>query len=174
MKKSLLLATLSASLSLTACSMILEHLPGIYKIDIKQGNIIDQEMIDQLRPNMSKRQVLYIMGSPMLADSFHKQRWDYIYSIREKGDPTTQKRMALFFNGDALTRIEGDFKPNNAPGIKLSKDTTIDVPPRNLEKTLWEMITGLFDFNDRPVNLDRPISKESGNDKPSEIHDIPN
>lgn len=173
MKKSLLVAILSFNLTLSGCSFILEHLPGIYKIDIKQGNIIDQEMIDQLRPNMTKRQVLYILGSPMLTDSFHKSRWDYVYSIREKGSPTTQKHMTLYFQGDALTQIEGDFKPNNVAGVKPSKDVTVDVPPRNLEKTLWEMIIGVFGFGERSTHVDRTY-KEPNRDRPLEVKDIPN
>ncbi|MGR9052501.1 MAG: outer membrane protein assembly factor BamE, partial [Gammaproteobacteria bacterium] len=68
------------SLLLSGCTTVMENLPGVYKLDIQQGNIIDQEVIDQLRPNMSKRQVLYVIGSPMLIDVFHQQRWDYLYS----------------------------------------------------------------------------------------------
>ena len=152
----------------------MEHLPGVYRIDIKQGNIIDQELIDLLRPNINKRQVLYILGSPMLTDSFHKDRWDYVYSIREKGEQTTQKRVALFFQGDSLSGLEGDFKPNNTPGIKPSKDLTVEVPPRKLEKTLWEMLTSLFDFSDTASSRERSTAKEPNNDRPLEVHDIPN
>jgi len=81
MRKSILSVSL-LSLSLVSCSTILNHLPYVYTIDINQGNIIDQAMIDQLRPNMTKRQVLYVMGTPMLADFFHENRWDYIYQIK--------------------------------------------------------------------------------------------
>ncbi|MGZ8214761.1 MAG: outer membrane protein assembly factor BamE, partial [Methylosarcina sp.] len=59
-----------AGLAMMSCSTILNKLPGVYTVNVQQGNIIDQEMIDQLRPNMTKRQVLYIMGSPMLKNTF--------------------------------------------------------------------------------------------------------
>lgn len=173
MKKSLLPLVIITSLALNACSLILENLPGVYTIDIKQGNIIDQEMIDQLRPNMSKRQVLYVMGSPMLTDFLHKQRWDYIYSVRSEGESKIEKRVALFFTGDNLSSIEGDFKPNSSNALKPSKETTIDVPPRQLEQTLYEKIIGWFDFsppkNSVTFNKDRPLEPEPNLDKPFQL-----
>ena len=136
------------SLTLTACTTVLENLPGVYNLEIRQGNIVDQDMVDQLRPNMSKRQVLYIMGSPMLVDVFHQKRWDYLYSRQGDGKAREQKRISLYFDGDTLTGIQGDFRPDSQ-AVKSVKETTVDVPPRDLEKTLWEMITGLF--SDVPV-----------------------
>lgn len=135
-------------LSGVSCSTILNNLPGVYSIDVQQGNIIDQSMIDQLRPNMTKRQVLYIMGSPMLNDPFHQSRWDYLYSKQPGGEARQQKKITLLFEGDNIIGIQGDFKPSALPVIKQSEETTVDVPKRELEKTLWEMITGLFDFED--------------------------
>lgn len=163
MKKSLPPIILVASLTLTACSTILENLPGIYKVDIKQGNIIDQAMIDQLSPNMTKRQVLYVMGSPMLSDYFHKQRWDYVYSTREEGDPKIQKRVALFFNGDELVKIEGDFTPSSKPVAKPVTESSINISPRKLDQTIWEKITGLFDWGSENVPQDRALPDESNN-----------
>lgn len=162
MKKKLLPLVVSVSLSLTACSTILEHLPGVYTIDIKQGNIIDQDMIDQLRPNMTKKQVLYIMGSPMVNDFLHKQRWDYVYTTRQEGDLTIDKRIALFFKGDNLVSIEGDFKPDTSVKARVSKEVTVDVPPRKLEQTLFEKIASWFDFtSDQPVAVHERRMRES-------------
>ncbi|MGZ8189609.1 MAG: outer membrane protein assembly factor BamE [Methylococcaceae bacterium] len=96
---------------------------------------------------MNKRQVLYIMGSPMLVDFFHQKRWDYIYSDQPSGEDRVQKRITLFFENDQIVGIQGDFRPSAVPVIKQSSETTIDVPKRNLEKTMWEKITGLFDFD---------------------------
>lgn len=144
MGKPLFSLTLLASLTLASCSTILDNLPGIYTLDVQQGNMIDQSMIDQLRPNMSKRQVLYIMGSPMLTDAFHQNRWDYIYSNQPGGEPRMQKKISLLFKDDQVIGVQGDFKPSSLPVIKESTETTVDLPPRELEKTLWEKITGLF------------------------------
>lgn len=134
---------LPVSFALTACSTVMNNLPGVYTLEIQQGNMIDQDMIDQLKPTMTKRQVLYIMGSPMLVDFFHQKRWDYLYSRQADGDDREQKRISLFFEGDLLTGVQGDFKPD-LKAVKQTKEVTVDVPARDLEKTLWEKIVWLF------------------------------
>ncbi len=134
------------SLTLASCTTILTNIPGVYTADVQQGNMVDQAMIDQLRPSMNKRQVLYILGSPMLVDFFHQKRWDYLYSAQIDGGDRQQKRISLFFNGDQLVGVQGDFKPSSVPVIKASEESTVDVPKRDLEKSLWEMITGLFGY----------------------------
>lgn len=156
MNKPALLLVVSASLTLTACSTILNNLPGVYTLDIEQGNMIDQSMVDQLRPNMTKRQVLYIMGSPMLSDSFHEKRWDYLYAEQPSGEARVQKRASLFFNGDNLMAVQGDFRPSAVPIIKQANETSVDLPKRDLDKTMWEKITGLF--GDEPNTAPRRVS----------------
>lgn len=148
MRKSLFSLSLLTSLTLVSCSTILNNLPGVYTLEIQQGNIIDQAMIDQLRPGMNKRQVLYIMGSPMLDDVFHKNRWDYLYSDQPSGEDRVQKQISLFFENDQIVGIQGDFRPSAVPVIKTSGETTVDVPKRDLEKTLWEKITGLIGYDE--------------------------
>src|SRR5690606_17744119 len=78
-KTQLLLSSfsLTAFLAIAGCSF-----PGVYKIDIQQGNVVTQDMINQLRPGMTRRQVRFIMGNPMITDTFHPNRWDYLYSIQ--------------------------------------------------------------------------------------------
>lgn len=144
MKKTVFLFAIVIQTTLTACETIMNNLPGVYKIDIEQGNMIDQSMVDQLRPNMTKRQVLYIMGSPMLTDTFHEQRWDYLYSDQPGGEARVQKRVSLYFNDDNLIGVQGDFRPSTLPVIKESTETTVDVPKRELDTTMWEKITSLF------------------------------
>ena len=162
MRKSLFSLSLLTSLTLVSCSTILNNLPGVYTLEIQQGNIIDQAMIDQLRPGMNKRQVLYIMGSPMLDDVFHKNRWDYLYSDQPGGEDRVQKRISLFFENDQITGIQGDFRPSAVPVIKTSGETTVDIPKRDLEKTLWEKITGLVGYDD----LDAPSKTDEADAKP--------
>lgn len=169
MKKSLFLIT---CLSLSGCSTVLNNLPGVYTLEIQQGNIVDQDMINQLRPNMDKRQVLYIMGSPMVTDFFHKNRWDYIYSLRPSGGDQVQKRVSLVFKGDEgfekLAGLYGDFKPTNLPVEKPSTEQTIDLPKRELDKTMWEVISGLFydeADNETQVNkADKPTKDDKQDD----------
>jgi len=96
--------------ALAGCS-----LPGVYKIDIQQGNVITQDMIDQLRPGMTRRQVRFIMGNPLITDTFHANRWDYLYSIQPGGGPRQQERISLIFDGnDQLVGLSGDFMPGTS------------------------------------------------------------
>jgi outer membrane protein assembly factor BamE len=162
MRKSLFSLGLITSLTLVSCSTILNNLPGVYTLEIQQGNIIDQGMIDQLRPGMNKRQVLYIMGSPMLDDVFHKNRWDYLYSDQPEDEERVQKRISLFFENDQIAGIQGDFRPSAVPVIKTTGETTVDVPKRDLEKTLWEKITSVIGYDD----LDAPSKTDTAAAKP--------
>lgn len=94
-------------LALAGCSF-----PGVYKIDIQQGNVVTQDMIDQLRPGMTRRQVRFIMGNPLIQDTFHTNRWDYLYSLQPGGGERQQERMSVFFNeNDQLASLSGDFMP---------------------------------------------------------------
>ena len=99
--------------TLLACNNIGSmDFPGVYKISIPQGNVITQEMVDQLRPGMSKRQVTFVMGTPLVRDPFHQDRWDYIYSIQPGGGERGQERLSVFFIDDQLVGFEGDFIPS--------------------------------------------------------------
>ncbi|MBD2859290.1 outer membrane protein assembly factor BamE [Spongiibacter sp. KMU-158] len=95
---------------LTACSSW--EFPGVYRLDIDQGNIITQEMVDQLEIGMSRSQVEYIMGAPLIKDSFEPNRWDYIFRMRKDGEMTEQHNLSAFFNGDVLVKIVTDVQPS--------------------------------------------------------------
>ena len=99
-----------ALLSLTACS----EFPWVYKIDIEQGNIIEQEQVDQLIPGLTKSQVQFLLGSPLNIDTFNQERWDYIYSIAHAGGKRRQERLSLVFADDTLQSFTGDFIPSSA------------------------------------------------------------
>ena len=107
--------TFAGLLALAGCSF-----PGVHKIDIQQGNVVTQDMIDQLRPGMTRSQVRFIMGNPLITDTFHANRWDYLYSLQPGGVQRQQERVSLVFNGDdQLTSLAGDFKPG------VSRDQSI-------------------------------------------------
>ena len=89
--------------------------PGAYKIDIQQGNVITQEMVDQLKPGMTRKQVQYVMGTPLLEDTFNEDRWDYVYSMQPGGKQRTQTTVTIFFENDRLASIKGDLKPGMQP-----------------------------------------------------------
>ncbi|MDP2903197.1 MAG: outer membrane protein assembly factor BamE [Methylovulum sp.] len=168
MSKLLFSLCLLASLPLVSCSTVLNNLPGVYSLEIQQGNIVDQAMIDQLRPGMNKRQVLYIMGSPMLADTFHQKRWDYVYSEQPSGNKDrVQKRITLIFDNDQIIGMQGDLRPSAIPVVKASNEATVDVPKRDLDRTLWEKITGVLGYN----GSDNVAKKEPPNPKPAGADD---
>ena len=124
--------TLVGLLALAGCSF-----PGVYKIDIQQGNVVTQDMIDQLRPGMTRKQVRFIMGNPLLTDTFHANRWDYLYSLQPGGGERQQERVSLLFNGnDQLVSLSGDFKPGvSRDEAILGKDgTQVNTPAQNVEK----------------------------------------
>ncbi len=120
-------------LALAGCSF-----PGVYKIDIQQGNVVTQDMIDQLRPGMTRKQVRFIMGNPLLTDTFHADRWDYLYSLQPGGGERQQERMSVIFNpNDQLVSLSGDFMPGvSRDEAILGKDsgTTVAAPAENVEK----------------------------------------
>lgn len=119
--------TLVGLLALAGCSF-----PGVYKIDIQQGNVVTQDMIDQLRPGMTRRQVRFIMGNPLLTDTFHADRWDYLYSLQPGGGERQQERMSLIFNSnDQLVSLNGDFMPGVSRDEAIlgkNSDTTTVAP----------------------------------------------
>ena len=85
-------------LTLSPCS--------VYKIDVQQGNAIDEAKLSQLKPGMNEQQVQYLMGTAMLVDPFHPQRWEYIYSIRKGGEDMKRKRITLIFKDGVLANID--------------------------------------------------------------------
>ena len=88
------------AIALSGCSSW--GFPGVYKINVEQGNIVTSEMVDQLKPGMSRRQVRYILGTPLLEDSFDPERWDYIYTLRNGDTLLVENRLSIFFEGDSM------------------------------------------------------------------------
>ena len=94
---------------LSACSFV--GFPGVYKIDVEQGNIVTQEMADQLKPGMSRRQVRFIMGTPLIEDTFNQDRWDYPYVKRNGLNVLSESLLTVEFEGDSLLSVSGDYLP---------------------------------------------------------------
>jgi outer membrane protein assembly factor BamE len=112
-----------AALILSACNNVGSmDFPGVYKIGIPQGNIITQDMVDQLRPGMTKRQVIFVMGTPLVRDPYFQDRWDYIYSFQPGGGVRGQERVSVFFQNDSLVSFSGDFVPNDSDEPETSTE----------------------------------------------------
>jgi outer membrane protein assembly factor BamE len=114
----LLVGAVAGSLCLGACSSVTEssrnalHAITPYKVDVVQGNFVSKEQVELLKPGMSRQQVREILGTSLLNDVFHSNRWDYVFTIRRQGVEPQQRRLTLFFNGEALDRFEGDPMPS--------------------------------------------------------------
>lgn len=100
------LFTLLVLLLIVGCSSV----PSVlYKIDVQQGNVITQEMVEKLKPGMTKSQVRFVLGSALISDVFHKDRWDYVYRLSQHGILVEEYKQTVFFENDKLVRTEGDF-----------------------------------------------------------------
>jgi outer membrane protein assembly factor BamE len=140
MRKPLIFLLTIASFQFAGCSTgdqrdnaptesFLETIPIVYRQDIQQGNIVTQEMVDKLQPGMSKSQVRFLMGTPMLADTFHNNRWDYVYTMTEGWGDTEKKRLTLVFEQDRLVRLEGDYRPQPTDAVQeTEKENVVSVP----------------------------------------------
>lgn len=89
-----------------------------FKLDIQQGNVVTSKMLLQLRPGMTRSQVKFIMGTPLVVDSFHPNRWDYFYQMRQAGKVIEQRRVILDFENELLARVRGDVVPQGTPGAE--------------------------------------------------------
>ena len=96
------------SLLLASCGYFSSPVLSPYKMDIRQGNYVTPEMRDKLKLGMSKQQVRYVLGTPMVNDAFHGNRWDYIYRLEQHGDVVEKQHLTLYFEGDNLARMDND------------------------------------------------------------------
>jgi outer membrane protein assembly factor BamE len=89
-------------LSLSGCFL------APHKVDLQQGNYVDQEMVSNLKLNMTRDQVLFAMGTPLVIDPFHPDRWDYVYLTGRPGNVNRERGVTLEFEDNKLVRISGD------------------------------------------------------------------
>lgn len=121
-------AILCAGLALTVsgCSSLIEK---SYRIDVRQGNYVSQNMVSQLSPGMTEEQVRFIMGSPLLIDPFHTGRWDYVYRFAPGHGPVEERHITLLFDNGKLAKIEGDVvaAKSGAPGVEPGTPRVVDI-----------------------------------------------
>jgi len=150
-----LIISLFACVCMSACSVA--DLRLVHRIDVQQGNVITQEVVNQLKPGMTRRQVQYLAGSPMVVDVFHQDRWDYVYRHTEGHGETVTEHITLHFENDALARISGTLRPSGDPDD--SRDTraheTHTVPPQDrtppgIFSRFWRWITFRSEPDARP------------------------
>jgi outer membrane protein assembly factor BamE len=116
---------------------VLEDLPFVYKMTVQQGNIITEEMVDRLELGMNKRQVQFLLGTPLLTDFFQADRWVYTYTIQRGHDPMQIRYLTLYFQDESLARIEGDIRPNPARAeARAPQEMVVTVPDYQERKGL--------------------------------------
>ncbi len=122
------LSLTSVVISLTACSTF--RFPGVYKVRVQQGNFIEKKMVDQLKIGMTPRQVQYIMGTPLIKDTFNIERWDYLFMVQRGGEVLVDKRFTVFFDEGALTKWETDIEltDSDTPDSNAEKDDPVPDP----------------------------------------------
>ena len=115
-----------------------------YKMDIQQGNVVTDKMLSRLEPGMTQRQVHYVLGTPMVRDPFHSDRWDYVYYLK-KGDSRSheESRITVFFENGKLSRILKNGQPYTPTGAEASTtDSTVTKEDQEI--------------------LDKPVEKKKG------------
>jgi outer membrane protein assembly factor BamE len=113
---------------LPACKSVeVPKVPGVtpYRMVIQQGNFISQEMVSQLKPGMTKEQVRFILGTPLVTDIFHADRWDYVF-FRETADGKREQRnLSVVFENSKLSRVLGDLLPSDGAAQSSGFETQV-------------------------------------------------
>jgi outer membrane protein assembly factor BamE len=109
------------TLLLASCDSFYIPLLTPYKMDIRQGNYVTQDMRDKLKLGMTKPQVRYVLGTPLIMDPFHADRWDYVYRFEHEGKLMDKHNLTLYFEGDKLVRMEEGIPPVQVEPAKADK-----------------------------------------------------
>ena len=94
---------LVAALLVSGCGLL-----APYRAEVQQGNVVTQEMIAKLQPGMTRGQVRFALGTPLVVDPFRQDRWDYVYYLTRQGEVVERRRVVVVFKGDKLVGFEGD------------------------------------------------------------------
>ncbi len=118
---------------LAGCSFPNISMPRLYRITVQQGNVITQEMVDKLKPGMTRSQVAFIMGEPILRNTFSEDRWDYIYTVLLPGYFEQDVRLSLFFEDEVLAYFTGDLAPSGSQPEAQAAEQAADAEPAEAE-----------------------------------------
>jgi len=130
-----------------------------YKVEVVQGNFVSKEQVEAMKPGMSRQQVRDILGTPLLTSVFHADRWDYVFTLKRQGTQAQERKLAVFFKGDALERVEGDAMPSEAEFVATldNKRKGAKVPPLEAsEEALNRFSAGKPATPVAPAAADRP------------------
>ena len=136
-------------ISCSSLDSVPEFLPKVYKIDIQQGNAISSEMLMKLKPGMTKAQVRFVLGTPLIKDTFHKERWDYVYVMRVKDIVIEKRHVILNFADELLKNITGEVIPKK-------DNNEIDVSSKEKESTKPESLPLVVEDKKLPTEIVLP------------------
>ena len=105
-----ILTVLLSFIFISACSI-----PQVYKLTVQQGNIVTQDMLDELKVGMTKRQVAYVMGTPLIRSPYQQERWDYIYTLERRDKVVKEYQVTVFFKDEIYTHFEGEVPQEEKP-----------------------------------------------------------
>ncbi len=128
----LLLTACGEMPKLEAPSFAVEDYFSSYRLDVRQGNFVTQEMVSQLKVGQTREQVRFVLGTPLLTDPFHDSRWDYVYRYDNGKGDVQQRRLSVYFDNNTLARVAGDvapIDPNAAVKPETSKPREIEIAP---------------------------------------------
>jgi outer membrane protein assembly factor BamE len=107
-------ALFASVVMLAGCGSVTHYFPGFltpYRPDVQQGNVITNDMVEQLRPGMTKDQVRFMLGTPLLSDVFHQDRWDYLYYLNPRIGERQRRNLVVFFKDNRLDHFVSDPMP---------------------------------------------------------------
>lgn len=94
----------------------------IHKLNTNQGNVVTPEMVDKLKVDMDKNQVLFVLGTPLIEDPFHADRWDYVFNFKPYEGERNLNRVTIYFKDNKVVRIDKDIKNSLEPPLPTTQD----------------------------------------------------
>lgn len=118
--------------ALAGCSSMpdIASLLSPYRIDVRQGNFITPQMVAMLKPGQTRDQVRFILGTPLLADPFHADRWDYVYRLQPGYGAVEQRRLTVYFADGKLARFDGDVPADPSPPPAAPSERVVEIGPK--------------------------------------------
>lgn len=118
---------------------------GVYKIDVNQGNFVTQDAVERLRVGQSKSQVKLLLGTPLVADAFHVNRWDYVYRFESGGRVSDERKLTVLFEDEKLTKWSGDEAPvSPIRGYTGERREGVTTTTSSRDKGWWSTVRDIF------------------------------
>lgn len=151
----LAVALLSGCSALDGTSNAIVNTITPYRAEVVQGNVVTKEQVEMLKPGLTRAQVKLVLGTPLVTSVFHESRWDYVFTINRQGVPPQQRKLTLFFKGDALEKFSGDEMPSNKEFIESITQTTAMPKPKILKASPEDLERARLD---NPSNIQPPAA----------------